>query len=102
MWGTVFVHCLWVLKGKCVCCLALLFPDWIAAQYCRDSRDEGGFDRDEKGVLFWFLLNVTNIIVLLKKQDFFPTHLEIVFSFSLSPCLSMENNFVDEIMENIV
>lgn len=25
----------------------------------------------KKGVLFWFLLYVTNIIVLLKKQDFF-------------------------------
>lgn len=56
MYGLVFGHCLKVLKGNNLYVSSCSFspPDWIAAQYCRDGWDEGGFDRDEKGFLFGF------------------------------------------------
>lgn len=77
MWGAQSVSAVWGSSEDFFCLyhLALLFRDWIAAQYCRDGWDENGFDRDKKGGSFWFLLYVTNIIVLLKKHRIFFQHL---------------------------
>lgn len=43
------------LRKLFVCHHALLFQDWIAAQYW-DGWDENGFDRDKKGLHFGFYL----------------------------------------------
>lgn len=53
----------------------------------RHGQDEGGFDRDEQGFHFWFILYVTDIIMLLKK--FFQHTWQLCLNSYAVPCCAL-------------
>ena len=71
--GAQCLSCVWVLKEKSFVCVVMLFYSQTESLH-NTAEMVGmrvGLIGTEKGVSFWFLLYVTDIIELIKKQDFF-------------------------------
>lgn len=75
--GTVGVCCVGVLRGIFFFCIILLF--YSETELLHNTAEMVGMRMGligtKKGGSFWFLLYVTNIIVLLKKHRIFFQHL---------------------------